>query len=85
MYYIMSWDNDEILETSERMSEDIIQQAAIDFDCDVYAIRGEHSGYTASRPTQPAPDAGDSAASSGIVQASAESTSQAESAPTQRG
>ncbi len=35
--------------------------------------------------TQLAPDAGDSAASSGIVHASAESTSQAESAPTQRG
>ena len=32
-----------------------------------------------------APDAGDSAASSGIVNASAESTSQTESAPTQRG
>jgi len=32
-----------------------------------------------------APDAGDSAASSGIVQASALSTSQTESAPTQRG
>jgi len=35
--------------------------------------------------TQLAPDAGDSAAPSGIVNASAESTSQAESAPTQRG
>ena len=40
---------------------------------------------TEARPTQLAPDAGDSAASSGIVNASAESTSQAESAPTQRG
>ncbi len=37
------------------------------------------------RPTQLAPDAGDSAASSGIVNASAESTSQAEPTPTQRG
>jgi len=35
--------------------------------------------------TQPAPDAGDSAASSGIVNASAESTSQTDPAPTQRG
>ena len=35
--------------------------------------------------TQPAPDAGESAASCGIVHASALSTSQAESAPTQRG
>ncbi len=35
--------------------------------------------------TQPAPDAGESAASSGIVNASAESTSQAEPTPTQRG
>lgn len=38
-----------------------------------------------ARLTQLAPDAGDSAASSGIVHASALSTSQAESAPTQRG
>jgi len=37
------------------------------------------------RRTQLAPDAGDSAASSGSVQASADSTSQAESTPTQRG
>jgi hypothetical protein len=36
------------------------------------------------RPIQLAPDVGDSAASSGIVNASALSTSQAESAPTQR-
>lgn len=35
--------------------------------------------------TQLAPDAGDSAASNGIANASALSTSQAESAPTQRG
>lgn len=35
--------------------------------------------------TQLAPDAGDSAASSGSVQASAESTSQTDPAPTQRG
>ena len=34
------------------------------------------------QPTPLAPDAGDSAASSGIVNASADSTSQAESAPT---
>ena len=37
------------------------------------------------RPTQPAPDAGDSAASSGIVNASADTTSQTETKPTQRG
>lgn len=37
------------------------------------------------RPTQLAPDAGDSAVSTSIVNASAESTSQAESTPTQRG
>jgi hypothetical protein len=36
------------------------------------------------RPTQLAPDAGDSAASSGIVNASAESTSQTKSTPAQR-
>lgn len=35
--------------------------------------------------TQLAPDAGDSAVSTSLVNASAESTSQAESAPTQRG
>ena len=38
-----------------------------------------------SRPTQLAPDAGDSAVSTSLVQASADTTSQAESAPTQRG
>ncbi len=41
--------------------------------------------HWSSRPTQLAPDAGASAASSELVQASALSTSQAESAPTQRG
>lgn len=40
---------------------------------------------TAIRPTQLAPDAGNSAVSTSILQASALSTSQAESAPTQRG
>ena len=40
---------------------------------------------TVTHLTPLAPDAGDSAASSGIVNASAESTSQTESAPTQRG
>jgi len=39
--------------------------------------------YAAQQPL--APDAGDSAASSGIVHASAESTSRADPAPTQRG
>ena len=38
----------------------------------------------AERPTQLAPDAGDSAVSTSLVQASAESTSQTESAPTHR-
>ena len=44
-------------------------------------------GFDLQRPrrTQLAPDAGDSAASSGIVHASALSTSQAESAQSQRG
>ncbi len=37
------------------------------------------------RPTKPAPDAGDSAASSGIINASANTTSQTEHKPTQRG
>ena len=40
---------------------------------------------TEARPTQPAPDAGDSAVSTSSLQTSALSTSQAESAPTQRG
>jgi len=41
--------------------------------------------FPASNLTPLAPDAGDSAASSGIVNASAEPTSQAEPTPTQRG
>lgn len=81
MYYIMSWDNDEILETSECMSEEIIQQAAEYFDCDVYAIRGEHSGFTASRPTKRAVELGDSAASQALPTPEVLSTQQAESTP----
>ena len=41
--------------------------------------------HPTSRPTKRAPDAGDSAVSTSSLQASALSTSQAESAPTQRG
>lgn len=45
---------------------------------DVFAEYGQ-------RLTQPAPDAGDSAASGGVVNASADTTSQTETKPTQRG
>lgn len=60
------------------------------FDCDEFDF---YSGYEwqvncpkcKQRLTPLAPDAVDSVASSGIVNASAESTSQAEPTPTQRG
>jgi len=53
--------------------------------CEAEYVEGK--GYRALKicPTQLAPDAGESAASSGIVNASAESTFQAEPTPTQRG
>ena len=55
---------------------------------DSYATENDAKGLLEmleAHLTQLAPDAGDSAASSGIVNTSAESTSQAESALTQRG
>ena len=55
-------------------------------ECFCEAEFAEGKGYRALKvcPTQPAPDAGYSAASSGIVNTSAESTSQTLPTPTQR-
>jgi hypothetical protein len=47
MYYIVSEHDDKILDICDNMSSDIIQAAANEFGCAVYAIDGEHSGYSA--------------------------------------
>ena len=59
---------------SESRADKISERTVFDYSCRYYQ----------RRPTQPAPDAGDSAASSELVQASALSTSQTLSTP-QRG
>ena len=72
---------------------DRLPRADFDFDCPECNVTQEvevipvptFKLFLKQRPTQLAPDAGDSAASSGIVHASALSTSQAEPTPTQRG
>lgn len=48
MYYIVESDTLQILETHEGpMTEHWIQTYADLFNCAVYAIQGEHSGYSA--------------------------------------
>jgi hypothetical protein len=55
MYYIISEDESLILGVRTNMSEEIIQREANDFKCAVYAIQGEHSGYSAEPKTQTQP------------------------------
>lgn len=45
-YYIVD-DTGMIVEQTSQMNYDIIQDLADYFDCPVYAIEGQHSGYTA--------------------------------------
>lgn len=47
MYYIISEDGSRIIDQASTMSDEVIQGYADEFKCAVYAIRGEHSGYSA--------------------------------------
>ena len=46
-FYIVDRNSGEILDVQGTMSKEIIQALADEFDCPVYAIEGEHSGYSA--------------------------------------
>ena len=47
MYYIVMQETGKIVDEQSRISQKIIQDAANYFGGAVYAISGEHSGYTA--------------------------------------
>ena len=47
-YYVISYEDGQILEVYQEMSNEIIQWCADEFKCAVFAIRGEHSDYAAS-------------------------------------
>lgn len=53
MYYIVSEDDGQVLEAQETMSNAEIQEAADYFGEAVYAIKGQHSGYSAECQTPP--------------------------------
>ena len=60
MYYIVNDKNGKIIEIETELDAQKMQELADYFGCPLYAIVGEHSGYTArptARPQKKAPDA----------------------------
>ncbi len=47
MYYIVTEVGGQVVGVTDNMSNTIIQHEADEKQCAVYAIRGEHSGYSA--------------------------------------
>lgn len=46
MYYIMSEENHQILDTTDSIDDEKLQRFANDYKCAVYVLRGEHYGMS---------------------------------------